>query len=233
VHYGGDSGTTSAYRKGTLYFFNNTIVSTRTDRNTIFRLSSNDERADARNNIIYTTLPGSELSLVDETGVLDLSRNWIKPGWRISFSTFQGTVNNDGTMVEGVSPGFVNEAGQDFHLTSQSAAVNAGGNLHSAVLSANNLLRQYIKHFSSETRPSAQPFDIGAFEFGASGGGAVPCDLNGDSSVNVVDVQLSINQALGIAACGAADVTQDGTCNVIDVQRLVNAALGLGCQLGS
>jgi hypothetical protein len=232
LHYGGDSGTTSAYRKGTLYFFNNTIVSTRTDRNTIFRLSSNDERADARNNIIYTTLPGSELSLVDETGVLDLSRNWIKPGWRISFSTFQGTVNNDGTMVEGASPGFVNEAGQDFHLTSQSAAINAGGNLHSSVLPAHNLLRQYVKHFSSEARPSAQPFDIGAFEFGASGG-AVPCDLNGDSSVNVVDVQLSINQALGISACGAADVTQDGNCNVIDVQRLVNAALGLSCQMGS
>ena len=61
----------------------------------------------------------------------------------------------------------------------------------------------------------------------------MPCDLNGDSSVNVVDVQLSINQALGIAACGTADVSQDGTCNVINVQRLVNAALGLGCQMGS
>ena len=29
VHYGGDSGTTSDYRKGTLYFFHNTVVSTK------------------------------------------------------------------------------------------------------------------------------------------------------------------------------------------------------------
>ena len=27
VHYGGDSGTTANYRKGTLYFYNNTVVS--------------------------------------------------------------------------------------------------------------------------------------------------------------------------------------------------------------
>ena len=232
VHYGGDSGTTSAYRKGTLYFFNNTIVSTRTDRNTIFRLSTNDERADVRNNIFYTTLPGSDLSLVDESGVLDVSHNWAKPGWNVSFSTFQGTVNNDGTMVEGSSPGFVSEIGQDLHLTAQSAAVNAGTSLNAAVLPAHNLTRQYIKHMSSETRPSAAPLDIGAFEFG-SGGTPVSCDLSGDGSVNVVDVQLSINQVLGIVACGGADISQDGSCNVIDVQRFINAALGLGCQVGT
>jgi peptidyl-Asp metalloendopeptidase len=61
----------------------------------------------------------------------------------------------------------------------------------------------------------------------------VTCDLSGDGSVNVIDVQLSVNQALGTAACGTADVSLDGQCNVIDVQRLVNAALGLGCQVGS
>ncbi len=231
LHYGGDSGTTSAYRKGTLYFFNNTVVSTRTDRNTIFRLSTNDEHGDVRNNVFYTTLPGSDVSLIDETGVLNLSRNWIKPGWRISFSTFQGTIVHDGAMVEGVSPGFVNEAGQDFHLTAQSAAVNGGSSLNAAVLPAHGLVRQYVKHFSSEPRPGDQAIDIGAFEFGS--GATVSCDINGDSSVNVIDVQLSINQALGTVACGTADVSQDGICNVIDVQRLINAALGLGCQIGS
>ncbi len=230
VHYGGDSGTTSAYRKGTLYFFNNTVVSTRTDRNTIFRLSSNDEHGDVRNNIVYTTLTGSELSLIDETGVLNLSHNWIKSGWRISFSTFQGTVINDGTSVEGASPSFVNEAGQDFHLIAQSAAVNTGTSLNAAVLPAHSLARQYVKHFSGEARPNSQPLDIGAFELG--GGANVSCDVNSDGSVNVVDVQLSINQAIGLAACGTTDITLDGSCNVIDVQRLINAALGMGCQIG-
>lgn len=53
AHYGGDNGTTATYRKGRLYFYQNTLVSTRTDRTTLFRLSTNDERADVRNNIFY------------------------------------------------------------------------------------------------------------------------------------------------------------------------------------
>ena len=73
--------------------------------------------------------------------------------------------------------------------------------------------------------------DIGAFEFGAGGGG-VSCDVNGDSAVNIVDVQLSINQALGSTPCGSADLTQDSICNVIDVQRVINAALGVVCHIG-
>ncbi|MHC4714558.1 MAG: right-handed parallel beta-helix repeat-containing protein, partial [Planctomycetota bacterium] len=66
VHYGGDGGSTSMYRKGVLYFYNNTVVSTRTDRNTIFRLSTNDEYADVRNNVFYVTLDGSSVALLAE-----------------------------------------------------------------------------------------------------------------------------------------------------------------------
>ena len=54
------------------------------------------------------------------------------------------------------------------------------------------------------------------------------CDVNGDGSVNVADVQGEVNQALGASAC-ANDINQDGVCNVIDVQRVVNAALGGTC----
>jgi len=44
----------------------------------------------------------------------------------------------------------------------------------------------------------------------------------------VIDVQLSVIQALGIATC-TADINQDGRCDVIDVQRVTNAALGGAC----
>ena len=166
THYGGDSGNSNTYRKGTLYFYNNTIVSTRTDRNTLFRLSTDDERCDARNNIFYTTLSGPDLSMLDQDGVIDLSHNWIKPGWVASFAGGTTFINNDGTVVEGSSPGFVDEAGQDFHLAVGSAAVNAGGNLNAAVLPAHDLLRQYVSHQASEARPNDGIFDIGAFENG-------------------------------------------------------------------
>lgn len=57
------------------------------------------------------------------------------------------------------------------------------------------------------------------------------CDLNSDGSV-IVDVQLAVNQALGLLACATADLQQNGTCNVVDVQRIINAALGGNCELG-
>ena len=53
-------------------------------------------------------------------------------------------------------------------------------------------------------------------------------DLNASGDVNVTDVQLAVNQALGVAPC-QADINKDGQCNVIDVQRVVNAALGGTC----
>ena len=58
---------------------------------------------------------------------------------------------------------------------------------------------------------------------------ASTCDLNGDGSTNVSDVQLCVNQAIGSAACTSGDINKDGVCNVIDVQRDVNAALGGAC----
>ena len=164
AHYGGDSGTTSSYRKGTLYFYNNTVISTRTDRTTLLRLSTNDEMCDFRNNIVYVTAAGSTVSLVDSAGVLNLSHNWFKPGYVNTFGTLTGTVNNDGTSVLGSSPGFINEAGQDYNLAPGSSCINAGTFLHVNVLSANNVTRQYLKHQAGQDRPSDGTFDIGAYE---------------------------------------------------------------------
>jgi hypothetical protein len=165
THYGGDSGDIPNYRKGTLYFYNNTIVSTRTDRTTLFRLSTNQETCDFRNNIVYVTAAGTTVSLVDADGVLNMTHNWFKPGFVSTFGTLTGTINNDGTTVTGSSPGFVNEAGQDYHLTAASNCINAGAVLHSVVLATSNgVVRQYVKHQSSEARPVNGMLDIGAYE---------------------------------------------------------------------
>ncbi|HEX8398880.1 MAG TPA: right-handed parallel beta-helix repeat-containing protein [Pyrinomonadaceae bacterium] len=164
THYGGDSGNTPNYRKGTLYFYNNTVVSTRTGNTTLFRLSTNEETADARNNIFYVTAPGTSLALLDDTGVLSVSHNWIKPGWRISHGTATGTVNNDGTFVQGESPSFTNQAAQDFRLMTNSTAVNAGTTLNSNALPENNVVRHYVQHQTGAARPVSGVLDIGAYE---------------------------------------------------------------------
>jgi hypothetical protein len=162
AHYGGDNGTTSKYRKGTLYFYQNTLVSTRTDRTTLFRLSTNEERADVRNNIFYPAAhSGTNLSLLDATGVLDLSHNWFKAGYVTAFGGLQGSVNDDGTSIIGTTPGFIAEGSQDFRLTMTSDAVNAGTVLHA---SAQPALYEYVKHQGAETRPNDGVLDLGAFE---------------------------------------------------------------------
>lgn len=59
------------------------------------------------------------------------------------------------------------------------------------------------------------------------------CDLNGDGVVDLADVQLSINAALGTQPCTTAYRLDNGpTCNVEDVQRVINAALGGACRTG-
>jgi hypothetical protein len=54
------------------------------------------------------------------------------------------------------------------------------------------------------------------------------CDINLDGVVNVADVQLIINEALGVRQA-TNDLNSDGAVNVADVQIDINAALGLGC----
>src|SRR5579862_2697094 len=55
-----------------------------------------------------------------------------------------------------------------------------------------------------------------------------PCDLNGDGSVNVADVQLAVNEALGLSSC-TMNLDGTGTCDIADVQRVIAAALGGAC----
>lgn len=54
------------------------------------------------------------------------------------------------------------------------------------------------------------------------------CDVSGDGSTGVADLQQMINEALGVAP-PAHDLNADGVINVADVQIVINAAVGLAC----
>jgi len=56
-----------------------------------------------------------------------------------------------------------------------------------------------------------------------AGGASCGCDVNGDGAVNIADVQLIIDQVLGLSpvTCGSPTIA--------DVQIVINAVLGLGC----
>ena len=55
------------------------------------------------------------------------------------------------------------------------------------------------------------------------------CDLIGNGNINVADVQIIINEALGVIPA-VHDLNHDGVVDVADVQKEINAALGLGCK---
>ncbi|MCA1560022.1 MAG: Ig domain-containing protein, partial [Acidobacteria bacterium] len=176
VMYGGDSGDTPAYRNGTLYFYNNTVVSYRTDRTTLFGIPTNDQRVDARNNIFYVTAAGNTLSVVDSAGFVDLLTNWFKPGFVSTFSSLTGMVNGGASSIVGTSPGFADESTQDFRLAAGSPARDAGTVLSTDVLPAHLVTYEYVKHLGGGTRPADAAIDIGAYEM-ASGGTVSPLQI--------------------------------------------------------
>jgi hypothetical protein len=67
---------------------------------------------------------------------------------------------------------------------------------------------------------------LAAWELSAGDLAASPFDLNGDGSVNIIDLQLAIRQITGVDPCGTADVDRNGTCNAADLQLIINKVVG-------
>lgn len=80
-------------------------------------------------------------------------------------------------------------------------------------------------------RASLTVLTVSLFLSSASMWAQSACDLNDNGTVDVVDVQLSVNMRLGVLPCTAT--IYGGVCNDIVVQRLVNAALGGTCVTGT
>jgi hypothetical protein len=58
---------------------------------------------------------------------------------------------------------------------------------------------------------------------------SVSCDVTGDQTMSVADLQTMVNEALG-AAPTANDLNGDGIVNVVDIQEVIEALFGMGCQ---
>lgn len=160
VHYGGDSGITAQYRKGRLHFFNNTVVSKRSDRTTLFRLSTNEEQADCAGNILYVTLAGNTLAMLDDTGALFLRDNWTKPGWVGSHGSLGGTITDSGGNITGAAPGFFDEPADNYRLTNDSPCVDTHTNAPNVKPDYDGVPRPLDGNYDGIAE-----VDIGAFEY--------------------------------------------------------------------
>jgi hypothetical protein len=54
------------------------------------------------------------------------------------------------------------------------------------------------------------------------------CNASGNGTTNVGDVQLVLNQVLGLSPA-LNDLNRDGAVNVVDAQIVIDAAMGVGC----
>lgn len=165
MHYGGDSGHTNDYRKGDLYFYNNTVISTRTGNTTLVRLSTNDETAHVFNNLIYTIASGEYFAMIAGHGTFNMNHNWLKPNWQHCFCSPDGVVIDLGNNISGADPFFDDFDNQIFSLQEISPLINQGGIIPSLLLPDYNVSFEYVKHQESVSRPVSGNLDIGAFEF--------------------------------------------------------------------
>jgi hypothetical protein len=162
VHYGGDSNRPDAYRKGTLYFYSNTVVSHRQHTTTLFRLSTGDESVECHNNIVYATAGGRLLALMTQDGTLKLHRNWLPTGWRPSHSAFAGAIRGAEHIVDGQMPGFADFDANDFRLLPGSPCAQAGQELPELLATRFPVVRKYVPH--QQTAPRGAALDLGAFQ---------------------------------------------------------------------
>lgn len=168
VHYGGDSNTPDNFRKGTMFFYHNTVISTREGNTTLVRLSSAEESAWVFNNIIYTTASGNHLAMINGDGTFDMNNNWLKSDWVECHCTPTGIVNDLGGNITGTDPGFELFDDQEFGLVEGSEAINQGVAIPDDLLPEHDIAKEYVKHQDSVDRTIVDDPDIGAFELEGS-----------------------------------------------------------------
>ena len=179
IHYGGDSGVFENYRKGTLFFYDNTLVvknETYGDYKStaVFELSTNEEHLDARNNVFYSTIAPADVRPIGMLGARDqvssgvavFSHNWVREGWTAHDLTPGSTVqlkaeiNGFDASTRGTSPAFHNGPADEYELAA-GANFGAAAALEPEIPPALAPTAQYVRHQRSKPRP-AEPAVLGA-----------------------------------------------------------------------
>ncbi len=185
IHYGGDSWDYSNYRRGTLYFYNNTFIN-QADKDkrydtVLFQLPDEDatgavdETVDCRNNIIYNIGAdggeASELCLLSKKGSLILGKNWISPGYLDhKEGEFDGSISGKNNLITNQqnNPGFTSLQNKDFRLVSTSCAIDACSTCADKTKGNNAVTMQYVTppQCAKPRFVIGKALDLGAFEFG-------------------------------------------------------------------
>lgn len=186
VHWGFDSVPENT-RKGTMYFYNNTVTmyvdSTRHWRTELFNLSTPDAISECFNNVIYLTnetngqtpstlyINGNssenDREPTSTMGVTNLGVNWISNGWENGY----GVVNGASNVITG------GEGDLPIDLTSLEIDPNGPGHVNlldssqslvAGIPIEHQVANQYVRHGDGVPRIIyGSAMDLGAFELAA------------------------------------------------------------------
>lgn len=126
IHYGGDSGDETYYRRGTIYLYYNTFVSRRTTNTTLIRLATSDAKADIKNNIIFAVAGKGKLAITTGKWLVNMQNNWITEAWKNTHESYFDGVMTENGNITGTSPWFVGWENEDFRLGSSSVCKDKG-----------------------------------------------------------------------------------------------------------
>ena len=183
-----------ALHRGTLYFYNNTVV-IHHGKVALFFLPSTSytgssqtyENVDCRNNIfyvdqtyqtnIYNALHWFTGGATNGGGDINLGTNWVSPGTlkEIPGHAYGGALNGVGNLLIGDSssannPHFIDLAAHDYHVTSSSNTIDAAGALADAALPTYDDTLEYVAPQSFKARvQQGSKTDLGALESGGTG----------------------------------------------------------------
>ncbi|MCA9639747.1 MAG: right-handed parallel beta-helix repeat-containing protein [Polyangiaceae bacterium] len=187
VHFGQDGGRPP---RRLMYFYQNTVLSDRSNGATIFFVNS-QTRVEAYNNVFEST--GGELELLDpdqsSEATLVMGANWIQAGFRAgsNSATYEGIEN----LIEGSDPGL----GDGYRPASGSPLIDSGDSLPQGY---DTVTSEFAGQGLSRARGDSAAPDIGAFGSesmgdpspggfggGGSGGGSSGGGGNGNGGTSV------------------------------------------------
>jgi hypothetical protein len=168
-HFGGDTGEFADYRKGTLYFYNNTVFTSASESDhyftTFFQLDTDEQVADIRNNIFYSE-GNSHLTWGFEKGIIRFGTNWVSSGILPGRKEFTGRIeqlSGSEANIFGKNPLFADPAKLNLCLAASSPSRAVGQPLAEAVSPNFIPMEQYRPHQGFAARPHhGKGDDLGA-----------------------------------------------------------------------
>jgi len=169
IHWGGDNHP-EVFRRGPLYFYNNTVVVRGSDQQSayfaIFDMPTDQQVVQAQDNIFWCD-GSAHLFLGYKSGTIQLTgRNWISKGWTAGKGGEAVGLQTQGTVLEGKDPGLDG----DYQPKVDSPVLDQGGSSMAGIPTPEHVLNIAVQHQYvpvAGTKPRALlgggP-DLGAFE---------------------------------------------------------------------